>query len=196
MSKASDYPFRFRVISYDGPYVRVLGTEGGDAVAVFPGDLVVAGTTDGGVDWDATLDYAIKKRDTPPLTESRVYIKGDTSLFRGNWARDQFADQPSVGKFYRTEARRHGVSMAGKVYHSTLAEYPGDPRAWVADSSDIRQVLEERGWGSRGDIEVKAREVDPDSPEAFKPKSAAARDEAKMAASPDGAPTPQMPFMP
>lgn len=196
MGKASDYPFQFKVGAYDGPYVRILGTEDADAIAIYPGDLVVKGDTEDGVDWQATLRYAIEKRDAAPLTECRVYIKGDTSLFRGNWARDQFEDQPSVGKFYRDAAKKAGVSMAGKVYHSTLAEYPGDPRAWVSDSGDIKQVLTERGWGASGDIVVKAREVDPDGPEAFKPKCQKPVNEPKMEAAPDGEPTPQMPFMP
>jgi hypothetical protein len=59
-------------------------------------------------------------------------------------------------------AERNGVDINGKVYVSGLANYLGDPRAWVSGRDDVRRVLEERGWSSQGAVNVKGREADVD----------------------------------
>lgn len=186
---ASDYPFRYTVTAFEG---TVKWPE--PDVLVKRGDLVVKGDTEDGVDWPSTVHMVRRNRDTPPLTECRVYVKGDVSLFRGSSEGDRFG--PGLRPFYEAEAKRHGVSTSGKVYHSAIAAYPGDPRAWVSDSGDIQAVLKERNWSAYGDVTHKAHEVDPDSPEAFQPKSKASLNEPKMAAAPNGEPTPSVPFLP
>lgn len=70
----------------------------------------------------------------------------------------QFERQPGVGDLYRRRARAAGVSTTGKVYLSALAEYPGDPHAWVAGRGDVRRRCEERGWGCDGAVKVRGRE--------------------------------------
>src|SRR6185436_837783 len=56
-------------------------------------------------------------------------------------------------------ARAAGVSTDGKVYMPGIAEYAGDPRAWVSDHSEFKSRLEARGDGwSDGTQSVKARD--------------------------------------
>lgn len=68
----------------------------------------------------------------------------------------QFEGQEWAGDYYREVAEAHGQSVKGKVYLSGLAEFPGDPRAWVDGRGDVQRVLEERGWNGRGAVNVKA----------------------------------------
>ncbi len=86
-------------------------------------------------------------------------LSTDTTFTRG------FASQPFDGpvnpfvhKRYAAMARKAGVSISGKRYMSGLARYPGDPKAWVSDRSDIKKLCERRGWGCEGAVKVKARE--------------------------------------
>lgn len=65
---------------------------------------------------------------------------------------------------YLGEARRAGVSTNGKVYMHGLADYPGDPRAWVSTRGEIVKRLEERGWGCDR-LGVKARNDLPPAPD-------------------------------
>lgn len=65
---------------------------------------------------------------------------------------------------YLGEAKRAGVSTNGKVYMHGLADYPGDPRAWVSTRGEIVKRLEERGWGCER-LGVKARTDLPPPPE-------------------------------
>ncbi len=85
-------------------------------------------------------------------------VKSNTSYFRGaQYGAAQFAgSDPLVRESYLGAARRAGVSTNGKVYMHGLAEYPGDPRAWVDDVGDARRYIESRGWGSP-DLGIKAR---------------------------------------
>lgn len=96
------------------------------------------------------------------IREGTVSIgtKTDREFLRGHGANGaQFQDTPEVGDYYRQVAESRGQNTKGKVYLSGLAEFPGDPRAWVDGRGDAQRVLEERGWGGEGDVRVKAAEA-------------------------------------
>jgi hypothetical protein len=78
----------------------------------------------------------------------------------------QFGDNDQLRNFYLGEAKKAGVDVTGKQYFSQLADRPGDPRAWVDSTGDMRRLIEERGWSSDGDVKVKAerRAPRPDCP--------------------------------
>lgn len=82
-------------------------------------------------------------------------LKTDTTFFSDNANGKQFANDPKRGERYRKVAERLGGSVKGKKYLSTLAEFPGDPRAWVDTVGDIRRVCEERGYNCE-DLGIKA----------------------------------------
>lgn len=82
----------------------------------------------------------------PPMSDSdREFLEG---FCNGN----QFEDEPWAGDMYRKEAKAAGVSITGKVYKSSLADYPGDPTAWVSDRADVRRVCEEKGKACVGAV--------------------------------------------
>jgi hypothetical protein len=88
----------------------------------------------------------------PPLA------KTEADMFKNQCNGSQFAAGPLAnlqGDRYKAEAERFGVNVKGKVYKSGLARYPGDHQAWVTDASDVRKVLEGRGWNCSGAVEVK-----------------------------------------
>jgi hypothetical protein len=81
--------------------------------------------------------------------------------FLSNWGANgsQFEDNPEQGDFYAAEARRQGIDITGAVYLSGLANFPGDPRAWVRGRGDAKKLCEERGWGCSGDVNVRPAPV-------------------------------------
>ena len=74
----------------------------------------------------------------------------DDTFFRG-WqgaSGAQFDKRlPYDQNLYMREAKEAGVSTNGKVYMHGLAEYPGDPRAWVGTKGEMKKRLEQKGWG-------------------------------------------------
>lgn len=85
----------------------------------------------------------------PPLAQT------DREFLMGHCNGNQFEKTPGVGDLYQKEARAAGVDPKGKIYLAGLAEYPGDPTAWVDGRGDVRKIVEERGWGCRGMVNVK-----------------------------------------
>lgn len=67
--------------------------------------------------------------------------------------------QPIVRERYLSEAKKAGISIAGKHYYSGLARFPGDPKAWITTGSgargDVERLCKKRGWGCRGSVNVK-----------------------------------------
>lgn len=86
-------------------------------------------------------------------------LSTDTTFTRG-FVTDPFGGPVNTftHKRYAAMARKAGVSISGKRYMSGLARYPGDPKAWISDRSDIKRLCERRGWGCEGAVNVKARE--------------------------------------
>lgn len=58
---------------------------------------------------------------------------------------------------YTEPAKAAGVNIKGSVYVPGLATFPGDPNAWVKNLSEVKQKVEQKGWGCDGAINVKAR---------------------------------------
>jgi hypothetical protein len=92
--------------------------------------------------------------------------KDDTVWLKSMRPREQFANAPEiVQKAYTEEALAAGHNISGAVYVPGLARRPGDPEAWVHGLGDVKKRLEERGWGSEGDVNVKARNDEEPTPE-------------------------------
>lgn len=82
----------------------------------------------------------------------------DREFLRGHCNGSQFEQHPGLGDHYEKIALASGVDPKGKVYLGSIAEFPGDPRAWVDGRGDVQKVIEERGWQCSGAVNVKARE--------------------------------------
>lgn len=72
---------------------------------------------------------------------TRTDVEFNHSRCNGN----QFEALPQLGDWYRAEAERHGVNPVGQFYHSGLADYPGDPTAWIGGRGDAIRVAKEKG---------------------------------------------------
>jgi hypothetical protein len=83
----------------------------------------------------------------------------DATFLSGHCNGNQFEGMDYLGDGYRQAALEAGVDPKGKVYLGGLARFPGDPEAWVGGRGDVQRVLERRGWGSEGSVNVKPREA-------------------------------------
>lgn len=72
----------------------------------------------------------------------------------------QFVGKEHIGDAYKRVAEREGQNTKGKVYLSQLAEYPGDPRAWVDGRGDVQKLCEEKGWGCEGAVKTPLARVE------------------------------------
>ncbi len=112
--------------------------------------------TNGEWQWDPPLQETQEEKDRRwrELVESRGrYLTLHTNTtFLSAFAPSggQFEGCPDIGDHYQDVARDAGVDITGKVYLTGLAEFPGDPRAWVSDRDEALRVAEERGWGAEG----------------------------------------------
>lgn len=104
-------------------------------------------------------NHAINTGASPRLAEmlacqSAPAVKGDE--FRRLGVEDPLEGvHPEMRPYYINEAKKAGVSLSGKKYLASLAERPGDPRAYVDSYSDAKKIVEERGWSAGGRINVK-----------------------------------------
>src|SRR5262249_43676632 len=83
----------------------------------------------------------------------------DREFLLGHCNGSQFQDQPKLGDHYKNVAEANGQDTTGKVYLSQLANFPGDPEAWVSGRGDVERVCRERGWGCEGHVNVPHRGV-------------------------------------
>jgi hypothetical protein len=81
----------------------------------------------------------------------------DNTFWEGQWERNAY-----LGHLHAEQAKKSGVDITGKSYVSGLAEYPGDPRAFVSGRGDIRRICEERGYGCEGAVTVAPVQVEPE----------------------------------
>jgi hypothetical protein len=98
----------------------------------------------------ARFDEMVLSR-TPPMSST------DREFLEGHCNGSQFEGQDYIADRYRREALAAGVDPKGKVYLGGLARYPGDPEAWVSGRGDVKRVVESRGWGCEGSVNVKSR---------------------------------------
>lgn len=79
----------------------------------------------------------------------------------------QFAADEKTGNqiVAATKKKDPGFSPRGKVYIGTLARETGDPEAWVdrtSARSDVKRIIEQRGWSCSGMVESEGRAGPPE----------------------------------
>jgi hypothetical protein len=92
------------------------------------------------------------------------FLMTDSTFLENRCNGNQFEGREWAGDDYKAVAKKAGVSTTGKVYMSSLATFPGDPKAWVSGRGDVQKYLEETGRGSTGAVTVKAREAEEPPP--------------------------------
>lgn len=132
--------------------IGFLLVEGSHFPEVSDDDLVQARYIAHRLDGDTHMMADMLAHQKPPGSRT------DREFLRGHCAGNQFEKTPWIGDIYKRRAEAAGVDITGKVYYGTLAEYPGDPRAWITGRGDAQRLCEERGWGCEGAVNVKMRE--------------------------------------
>lgn len=94
-------------------------------------------------------------------TQSFPGVRTDSTFNIGRCNGNQFESQPEMGDYYRKVAEEHGVSTTGKTYLAQLAEFPGDPMAWVSGRGDVLSVCRERGYDCDGAVKFKGGDREP-----------------------------------
>lgn len=83
----------------------------------------------------------------------------DREFLHGHCNGNQFEGFQAMGDYYQSYAKKAGINTKGKIYLSSLANFPGDPKAWVSDRSDAARVIDSNGWGAEGAITRKVKKV-------------------------------------
>ena len=104
----------------------------------------------------------VAHRKGPFLMTDSVYCEGRCN---GN----QFEATPWVGDHHLAVAKSEGVDITGKVYEPQMAEYPGDPKAWVTGRGDIQRYCEEVGANCYGAVQARHHRTEPVKEEVVAP---------------------------
>ncbi len=94
-------------------------------------------------------------------TRSFPSVRTDSTFLADRANGRQFEGCPQLGDAYKQIAEAHGASVTGKVYLSQLAEFPGDPQAWVSGRGDVERVCRDRGYSVEGAVNFKSGPRDP-----------------------------------
>lgn len=91
----------------------------------------------------------------------------DSQNFAGTH-NNPFPNMPEkLRQHYIKQCKEQGISFAGKVYKAGLVRkgYGGarlDPEALVDSTGDVKRLLQQRGWGAEGMVNIEAADVDVD----------------------------------
>lgn len=88
-------------------------------------------------------------------------VKTDAIFNEGKFSGQSTGECDARGTWLRAQAEAAGVSTTGKWYCSGLADFPGDPTAWVDSRGDVLRIAEAKNMTVRGYVEHKAHETDP-----------------------------------
>jgi hypothetical protein len=91
----------------------------------------------------------------------------DREFYAGRPKLDEQFKDPRILTNYVKRARKAGYKPnPNDVYLSQLARFPGDPEAFVSGGrNQIKRVLEKRGWGCEGIVDVKPAQYTPEPKE-------------------------------
>jgi len=85
----------------------------------------------------------------------------DKAFNRGRCNGNQGEKCPDLYNYFQRIADAQGVSTTGRYYCHGLGRYPGDPRAWVSDTSDVLRIARERNLRIDGIVQHEGYAVEP-----------------------------------
>jgi hypothetical protein len=94
-------------------------------------------------------------------TGSFPATRTDVEFNRGRTNGNQFEKTPRYGDWLRAQAEAAGVSTTGKHYCAGLADFPGDPTAWISNRGDVERVCREKNFTCHGAVEHVGHESEP-----------------------------------
>jgi len=86
--------------------------------------------------------------------------KTDREFWHGRWDSGGGL-HPAEYMHHKQIAEEAGVSVTGKFYCRGLADFPGDPTAWVSDRGDVLRVAREKQMKVSGLVEYNPGDRDP-----------------------------------
>lgn len=95
------------------------------------------------------------------IAEKARWEKENQARFASNLA-EMFEAQR--GPFLMTDSEFLKGEETGYKYISQIADYPGDPKAYVSGRGDIQRICEERGWGCHGAVKCKVNDLGREPP--------------------------------
>jgi len=98
-------------------------------------------------------------------TRSFPGLKGTDSIFTEGWFSSDKDANPYEQPWLIAQAEAAGVSTAGKKYMKGLADYPGDPTAWVGSQADVLAVAKAKNMTVHGYVEHEGYRPDMPSPD-------------------------------
>lgn len=91
-------------------------------------------------------------------------VKSDAVFNEGKFSGDSGKIGPEQ-KWLQEQAKLQGISTNGKWYCRGLADFPGDPTAWVDGRGDVMRIAAEKNMTVHGYVEHKGHEADPGNDE-------------------------------
>lgn len=112
----------------------------------------------------SNIKEAVEARQFPGLNTDTSFLANRGTL------EAQFADKEALKQTVEGAQRAGYKPKPSDVYLSSLAQFPGDPQAWVGSDAKghIRKVCEERGIGCSGSVNVPQPDRRVDAEEARK----------------------------
>lgn len=100
-----------------------------------------------------TMSELLASRSFPGIKTDAIFNEGRFSGEAGRIGMEQ--------RWLQEQAEAVGVSTTGKFYCRGLADFPGDPTAWVSDRGDVLRVAREKNMTVHGYVEHEGRQVEP-----------------------------------
>jgi hypothetical protein len=95
-------------------------------------------------------------------TRSFPGLRTDSVFNEGRFSGTTLEKCPAHMAWLKAQAEAAGISVNGKYYLAGLADFPGDPTAWVGDRGDVIRVCEAKGLTIKeGMVDYKAHEREP-----------------------------------
>jgi hypothetical protein len=123
-------------------------------------------------DWSAQVHYWLMRiggesHNMAEMLATRSFpaLKTDAIFQIGRCNGNQFEKQPWLGNYYRKKAAQAGVNTTGKYYSRALADFPGDPTAWVSDRHDVLRVCQQKGFKCSGLVDYTPPEIEAPVPD-------------------------------
>lgn len=119
----------------------------------------------------AHYEQMVAAGESPRLAEMLAlgrspYGKGtDRTFMEGRMGGEQFAKNPDLGNYYAEIAKAAGVDITGKQYQMQLADWPGDPTAWVGGVDDVKRVCREKNLRCQGAVDFRDTHERPPMPD-------------------------------
>lgn len=110
----------------------------------------------------ARMRFSGESHNMAEMLATRTFpgVKTDAVFNNGKFSGDSGKIGPQQ-LWLKQQAEAAGVSTNGKWYCSGLADFPGDPTAWIDSRNDVLRIAETKNMTVHGYVEHQGRQVAP-----------------------------------